>query len=1221
MKWRILVAFATAASALAVAPQARAQSSTAQLTAMSFASPSPAERPKYRWWMPLAYTDDDELRAELRDMAASGAGGVEVAPFYVPGAGNQSNAFLAQYGWGTPLWAHKLEVITDEAGKLGLIVDQNLGPQYPPTVPTLDSFNQPEAEQQLLFGREFNAAGAARTGTLPAPTTAPPSVTAKLCGAAAIGDTVLKVDNLGGFAAGDAITVGSERVTVTGLGDRTAACADMSVASLKAAHAVGESAVDAARTTRIKTLVAQCAAACTSTTTGSIALVPSSVTDVTDKVADGKLDYTFAPGNGNPWVVIDLIQTASGLIAQRGGYTATQPNYVPDHWNRGGVRIQADFWDKSIFTPTVQANLDKVGGGSVFEDSLELGSAQKWTWDFLKEFKDLRGYDPTLLLPALAGIGVQGTGTPAFELAGVGPQVREDYRQTLSDLYIDRYVRPMQQWARTHGLSFRVQPYGTPIAGGVASAAAGIAEGESLGMGTLLSSVGPEQGYRALASGAHFAGENVVSSECCAIFLGNFRSSIAGPQVPGMFGEGGDGTQVGGKYSNGLLDSIYKGYAGGVTQTVWHGYAYRDAPAGVGSTGRDGGTWPGYHPWDIFGVINVNDEFGPRQASWPDYKRVNDVLARTQLALRQGRSVVDLGVFYDGVPNPSLNEAQHFLGTGSATSAAGYTYDYLAPAFLAAATSSAGGYTAGAATGNALILNNQSSMRVADAQHLVALAKQGLRIFVIGDAPSRTPGASPDSGQLAGAITELLAEPSVIRVATEAGLPAALATAGVRPAVAPARSGAALGLLRRKAGAVSYDFVYNRSKSVVEDDLTLQGAGRPYRLNTWTGAIEPLGTFTAAAGSVTVHVRIAPNDAVVLMLKPEATPTHAVTSTGEVLAPLILRADHNGHYDATLDNGAEVSADITGLAAAQPLNNWTLQAQTWTPGANQYTTVKTDQAPITLTAGTDGKLPSWREITSLTQSSGLGTYTTSVTLPATWQAADGAYLSLGDVLDTATVTVNGAEVVVNQSDRGRIDLGRTLRAGENTIVIRVATTLFNAVRKTGDSNYQTADWQRTGLIGPVVLTPYRDTALQTSADGGVGGTVPATLSLTLATPAAFGPFTPGVDRAYDASTTASVTSTAGDATLSVTDPSANSTGRLTNGAFTLTEPLQAKAASAAFAPLSTAAGAPLNLRTYDGPVSNDNLTIGLRQHITASQALRTGAYSKTLTFTLATTTP
>ena len=142
----------------------------------------------------------------------------------------------------------------------------------------------------------------------------------------------------------------------------------------------------------------------------------------------------------------------------------------------------------------------------------------------------------------------------------------------------------------------------------------------------------------------------------------------------------------------------------------------------------------------------------------------------------------------------------------------------------------------------------------------------------------------------------------------------------------------------------------------------------------------------------------------------------------------------------------------------------------------------------------------------------------------------------------------------------------------------------------------------------------------TSADTGAGGTVPATLSLTLGTPAAFGAFTPGVDRNYDASTTANVISTAGDATLSVADPSSNATGRLVNGTFALSEPLQAKANSAAFAPLSTT-GAPLALLTYSGPISNDAVTIGFRQHIDANQALRTGTYSKTLTFTLSTTTP
>jgi hypothetical protein len=67
-----------------------------------------------------------------------------------------------------------------------------------------------------------------------------------------------------------------------------------------------------------------------------------------------------------------------------------------------------------------------------------------------------------------------------------------------------------------------------------------------------------------------------------------------------------------------------------------------------------------------------------------------------------------------------------------------------------------------------------------------------------------------------------------------------------------------------------------------------------------------------------------------------------------------------------------------------------------------------------------------------------------------------------------------------------------------------------------------------------------------------------------------------------------VISTAGDATLSVTDAS------------------------------STSPTTPL---TYAGPTSNDAVTINFKQSIGANEALRTGAYAKTFTFTLSTTTP
>ena len=69
----------------------------------------------------------------------------------------------------------------------------------------------------------------------------------------------------------------------------------------------------------------------------------------------------------------------------------------------------------------------------------------------------------------------------------------------------------------------------------------------------------------------------------------------------------------------------------------------------------------------------------------------------------------------------------------------------------------------------------------------------------------------------------------------------------------------------------------------------------------------------------------------------------------------------------------------------------------------------------------------------------------------------------------------------------------------------------------------------------------------TNTPGGAGGSVPATLALTLGAPATFAPFTPGVARDYDAAMTANVISTAGSATLSIADPSSTATGRLVNG--------------------------------------------------------------------------
>ena len=109
--------------------------------------------------------------------------------------------------------------------------------------------------------------------------------------------------------------------------------------------------------------------------------------------------------------------------------------------------------------------------------------------------------------------------------------------------------------------------------------------------------------------------------------------------------------------------------------------------------------------------------------------------------------------------------------------------------------------------------------------------------------------------------------------------------------------------------------------------------------------------------------------------------------------------------------------------------------------------------------------------------------------------------------------------------------------------------------------------------------------LARAAGGDVGGTVPATLALTVGGPASFGAFAPGVDREYVATTPANVISTAGDATLSVSDP-----GHLANGTFSLAEPLRVELSKAA----------------WTAPVSNDPVTITFRQHIAADAAAQDG---------------
>jgi hypothetical protein len=48
---------------------------------------------------------------------------------------------------------------------------------------------------------------------------------------------------------------------------------------------------------------------------------------------------------------------------------------------------------------------------------------------------------------------------------------------------------------------------------------------------------------------------------------------------------------------------------------------------------------------------------------------------------------------------------------------------------------------------------------------------------------------------------------------------------------------------------------------------------------------------------------------------------------------------------------------------------------------------------------------------------------------------------------------------------------------------------------------------------------------------------------------------------------------------------------------------------------------PATVKTYTGPVSNDQASIEFTEQVNSTDALRTGSYSKVLSFTLSTTMP
>lgn len=828
------------------------------------------------------------------------------------------------------------------------------------------------------------------------------------------------------------------------------------------------------RTTLVALLAYRCVSTCTSQDPAE--LDPSSVIDLTTTVngkntegvlggtTEGRVNWTApAAPTGAKWQLISF--WSRGVFAQ------------PDPFSDEGLKQLIESLETGL-SPEVK-DLMRANGGDIFYDShsVDRGSPDElWTNKMPEEFRDRKHYD---LVPKLAALFQDN-----FSFCdGSASRIRDDLYAVRGALWIEKQVTPMKAWVRKYNYKLRIQPEGemspkTPIDDEVEAAASlDRPEHESLFTNDEVDN------YLPIASANHMTGNAWYSTECCAALNRNYAQTLQDVTI-----------------------RMHKSFAGGITKLVYHVYPYRDSPTSK---------WPGYHNFPPAGFSNA---WGSRDPDWADVRIYNDYFARNGQVLTQGDAKTDVAVYMQNYlyPLPQMVKGGFRMWRDTGLQEAGYTRDYLDPSMLSLpnATVTAKRLAVEGPAYKAFIIDSEqepatdpvkTSMPVEVARKILSYARAGLPVIVVGTPPDRTPGFLPGSdAELQKVVHELLEEKNVYRVAHESDVPGKLRSLGIRPAAEPGSPSPMLSVHRRdKATRTDYYFLYNQgvvspkgepanlfepaTGAPLDIEVSLEGRGNPYLLDAWSGKITPIAQYTAGADRVTLRVRLSRDNAELIALSEDpnrfggAPPKIHVTATtaDDAIADrnaVAVRVAKGGTIATKLSNGQTVRSTVERVPAVIDLTNakWELSAEDWQPVnsyADTFGVAATETRKAQSTVELDGLKP-WPDIPELQYASGIGTYVTSFDLPMGWGKGDGAMLSLGEVFDSFTLTVNGKSVPIDQLS-AEAEVGQVLTAGKNTITVRIATTLNNRLAKLDESVAKRGLVQPYGLIGPVVLEPYK----------------------------------------------------------------------------------------------------------------------------------------------------
>jgi len=742
--------------------------------------------------------------------------------------------------------------------------------------------------------------------------------------------------------------------------------------------------------------------------------------DVTKNVVNGKLKWTAPAGN---WRLIALFEGLHGKMVERAAPGGE--GRAIDHFNGQALKNYLSEFDKAF------AGKDISSLRSFFNDSYEVDDARgqsNWTPDLFNEFKKRRGYDLKNELPALF----------ATDNSDRHTRVLYDYRETISDLLLEKFTQPWHAWAKAKGKLIRNQSHGSPANILDLYATIDIPETE----GTNLTR------FKFATSSAHVMGKPLASSESATWLNDHFLSTLGDVKL--------------------ILD---KYFLGGVNHIFYHGtnYSPKDEP------------FPG---WLFYAAVH----FTPANPFWKDFGTLNAYAARCQSFLQAGKPSNDVLLYFpfaDRNNLPSRGGMLHhydgmegFEGTSFNKSAEemlelGYSWDLISDRQIQLLQVVNGKIKAPGDDYQTLVLSGVKYLLLTTLQKLVSLSKAGAQIIFHDGVPKMVPGLSDIENKqkqfdaLIGQIKfETTNAPGINNAKLGKGtlwegkeLKYLLANADVRHERYLAEE--KLKCIRRKIAGGEYYFITNDGKETFNNWVLLNTPIQYAAL--YDPMLERSGvamTRQGDANTLDIFLQLAPGESCVVQTGP-------------------------AKFRGAMFPYAKVAGDAVTISGDPIAIGWKLNFISGGPTLPKETIV--------------GQLQSWTDLAveGVKEFSGTAQYSISFNRPAgnpsSW------LLNLGDVKESATVILNGKKIATLIGPSYTVAITPNLIKPVNDLQVIVTNGMANRIidldkkgiqwkkfyninmsarlaeNRGADGLFTAAKWlpKPSGLLGPVTLTPMK----------------------------------------------------------------------------------------------------------------------------------------------------